>query len=106
MTDEPGPRGISGILARFGLEGFLAFAIEGVVAVVLSLYMIISPDSARDNIRFLVGLILIASGLYQLWRGFTFYRADTHRGVTPVRFIGGAMMLFGGVVVALEKLAG
>lgn len=101
-------RGVSGIFSRVGEHGsgrsFVVIGLEGIVVAIIGLYMILAPDTARDNIRTIAGLILIVSGLYQLQRGFSFLAANTHRNVVPLRFIGGAVMLFGGILVVIEKL--
>ena len=101
-------RDFSGIFTRVGERGrgrsFAVIGLEGIAVAIIGLYMILFPDTARDNIRFIAGLVLIVSGLYQLQRGFAFYAANTHRNVVPIRFIGGAVMLFGGIMVAIEKL--
>lgn len=101
-------RGFSGIFTRAGERGrgrsFVMIGLEGIAVALLGLYMILVPDTARDNIRTIAGLALIVSGLYQLQRGFSFYAANTHRNVVPLRFIGGSVMLFGGIMVAIEKL--
>ena len=110
MARSSAARGFTGISSRFDSDGrgqsFLVIGIEGIVLTVIALYMVISPDSARDNIRLIAGLVFLAAGLYQLQRAFTYYHASTHRSVVPIRFIGGSFMLFGGLLIVLEKLTG
>jgi len=110
MAQSTAGRGLSGISNRLDANGkgqsFLMIGLEGIVFTVIAIYMVISPDSARDNIRLIAGLVFLVAGGYQLLRGFNFYHANTHRSVVPIRFIGGSTMLFGGILIVLEKLTG
>ncbi len=110
MAKASAGRGFSGISTRLDPNGkgqsFLIAGLEGVVLLAIALYMVISPDSARDNIRLIAGLVFLAAGCYQLQRAFRFYHANTHRSAVPIRFIGGSFMLFGGILIVLEKLTG
>jgi hypothetical protein len=110
MAQATAGRGFSGISSRLDANGkgasFVMIGLEGIVLAAIALYMIITPDSARDNVRLIAGLVFVAAGCYQFQRAFSFYHANTHRSVVPVRFIGGSVMLFGGVLIVLEKLTG
>lgn len=108
MAESRAGRAYAGMSARFGANGkgnsFVVVGVEGVVVALIGIYMLIFPDDARDNVRFIAGLVLIVTGLYQLERAVAFYRNNTHRAVVPLRFVAGAVMLFGGILVAIEKL--
>ena len=110
MAQSTAGRRFSGFSTRLDANGkgssFVMIGLEGVILAAIALYMIITPDSARDNIRLIAGLVFVVAGLYQLERAFSFYRANTHRPVVPIRFIGGSVMLFGGILIVLEKLTG
>lgn len=109
MAEARGVRGFSGRIPRLGSGGwthsFFIIGLEGLAVAILGLYMLLFPDNARDHIRLIAGLVLIVTGCYQLQRGFTFYHANTHRNVVPIRFTGGAVMLFGGILIVLERLS-
>jgi len=102
--------GFSGISGRLGLRGhrqsFVTIGIEGAVLALIALYMLVAPDSARENIRLIAGLVFIGVGGYQIQRAYAFYQAGTHHAVVPIRFVAGGVMAFGGLLIVLEKLTG
>lgn len=104
LTERSVPRRFSRFESSRKGQSFILAGIEGVIVAMLAIYMIVAPDNARDHIRVLIGIVLIGAGCYQLQRGFIFYRANTHRTVVPLRFTGGAVLLFGGILIVLEKL--
>lgn len=110
MAETSAGRGFSGLSSRLDSNGksssFVMIGLEGVVLAAIALYMIATPDSARDNIRLIAGLVFVIAGCYQLLRAFSLYHENTHRPVVPIRFIGGSAMLFGGILIVLEKLTG
>jgi short repeat uncharacterized protein DUF308 len=110
MAQSTAGRRFSGFSSRLDANGkgasFVMIGLEGIVLAAIALYMVITPDSARDDVRLIAGLVFVVAGCYQLQRAFSFYRANTHRSVVPVRFIGGSIMLFGGILIVLEKLTG
>lgn len=82
---------------------FQVIATQAAIILALGLYMLIWPDNAKRNIRLLTGIVLMLTGLYQIVRGFRVYRTGSTIANVPFRFIGGGVMMFGGLIAILER---
>ena len=100
-------RGFSGIFTRAGERGrgrsFVVIGLEGIAVALLGLYMILVPDTARDNIRTIAGLALIVLALVGLALLMAFYAHELGYGAGL--FAWSAVLLLAGGHVGLLAAA-
>jgi uncharacterized membrane protein HdeD (DUF308 family) len=83
---------------RRGL-GWGVVAVEGVILLVIGLYMVFAPENARDVARQLIAFVLLTLSLLQIYGGF---RNPTDPA-TPFHVLRGGVGATVGVIVLLER---
>jgi len=80
--------------------GWQTLGAEGLVAVVVGIYVIADPDGAQDIVRQLLGALLLINGVLRMLHGFR----DNAQGwpATPYRLVSGGIGATVGVIVLAE----
>jgi uncharacterized membrane protein HdeD (DUF308 family) len=83
--------------------GWQTIGAEGLVAVVLGIYIIADPEGARNVVRVFLGALLLVNGVLRILQGFR----ENPQGLpaTPYRLVTGGIGVTVGVVVLAEKIS-